>query len=371
MAAEVPGGVCAGEGAPGRPARVRVRWSAALEAAVVARVAEGRTLRQIEREPGMPVFSTIQRWLGKRPGFRAAVDAARAASGRRFAASGKGPASSYCRETAEVIFERLCAGEALDAICRDPDMPVRSTVYRWIRDVAEFRVEVALAREIQGDALGARALRIVDEATAKTARLAEVRLRHLRWHAGKLAPTRFGPLKAVAAWEAGVGGGGAEGAEGAGAGAAKAEPRSGVLGNAGGAVIGWSRQGKGPNARVLQTGSMRSFMIETGPDGRRRVRSEWWDPRTGKLVQEPPGPWDGPTVAESILALPPDERDARLARWGWSLAELEASAAREDARSRENAWLPAPEGTTLGAPGDWVCDPQAEADERAEADDWT
>ena len=43
-----------------------------------------------------------------------------------------GRPSAYSTEVASAILARLCAGESLRAICRDDDMPARSTVHLWI-----------------------------------------------------------------------------------------------------------------------------------------------------------------------------------------------------------------------------------------------
>ena len=61
---------------------------------------------------------------------------------------------------------------------------------------------VRLAREIQADMLGARGWEMALAAERADARLTDVRLRHLRWYAGKLSPRVYGPSKAVEPWAA-------------------------------------------------------------------------------------------------------------------------------------------------------------------------
>lgn len=229
-------------------------WSKAAGEAVLRRVAAGETLTQICRDLSMPGRSAVSGWMQHRPAFRAAMEVARSASGRSFV----GRPSSYCQETAERIYERLCAGEAMVTICRDPEMPVASTVYRWLKERAEFRRAVGLAREIQADALGAQGWEMAMSAVREDARLMEVRLRHLRWHVGKLSPRVYGPSRAVEAWAAA------------------------------------GEQGPPVAKPDLPDISRKTFWIETQEDGQVRVRSSWYSSTTGRIEQEVPGNWELP-----------------------------------------------------------------------------
>jgi hypothetical protein len=42
--------------------------------------------------------------------------------------------SIYSKELADKICLRICEGESLKRICRDGDMPARSTVHKWLLD---------------------------------------------------------------------------------------------------------------------------------------------------------------------------------------------------------------------------------------------
>jgi hypothetical protein len=65
--------------APGRTGRPS-GWSAAVEAAILARLAEGRTLRSICREPWAPSMGTVYGRLRRDPAFVEDYRAARAAA---------------------------------------------------------------------------------------------------------------------------------------------------------------------------------------------------------------------------------------------------------------------------------------------------
>lgn len=240
-----------GAGLPAAKAAARpVRWSQALGDEIVRRTARGETLRAICAAEGMPSVRGVVRWTAEQAAFGAAIAEARAAAGR-----GVGRPSSYCRATAEAIFERLCAGEAMVRICEDADMPVASTAYKWLHDIAEFRDAVALAREIQADRLGAEGWEMAGGATPETAYVTDVRLKHLRWYAGKLSPRKYGTVRAVPAWEA----------------------------------AGWSAPKPEPASITLRT-----FRLEVRADGWRRVRASHADPVTREVVDEPPGEWKPP-----------------------------------------------------------------------------
>lgn len=58
-----------------------------------------------------------------------------------------GRPSGYSVELAATICLRMAEGETLRAICRDEDMPARSSVYKWLHNNSEFSVLYALARE--------------------------------------------------------------------------------------------------------------------------------------------------------------------------------------------------------------------------------
>ena len=235
-----------GLAAPAAAARGGKGWSAAVADEVVARTLAGETMRGICRDPAMPALRTVKQWMQRRPPFARAIGEARVATGRRFSGS-DGGMTRYCAETAEAIFERLCAGEAMVKICEDPDLPVSSCVYRWMRTHDEFREAVEEAREIAADRLAAEGWELAQAATPATARLAEVQLRQLRWHAGKIAPRKYGSFRAT-------------------------EPPA------------------APEPPVVTIIKARSFRVETRADGCRRVRGSYADPETVRLIEEEPGP---------------------------------------------------------------------------------
>jgi hypothetical protein len=58
----------------------------------------------------------------------------------------RGRPSYYSAEIAETICGRLVDGESLRAICADPAMPARATVFRWLARNQEFRRSLRRSR---------------------------------------------------------------------------------------------------------------------------------------------------------------------------------------------------------------------------------
>jgi len=57
----------------------------------------------------------------------------------------RGSSPGYSAKIAETICHRLARSESLRAICADPAMPARATVFRWLARNEEFRRRYALA----------------------------------------------------------------------------------------------------------------------------------------------------------------------------------------------------------------------------------
>lgn len=118
-----------------------------------------------------------------------------------------GRPSTYSLELADRICERLAAGESMRSVSRDPDMPVMSTMFKWIREHEEFSNQYAKAKTESADALVEDMLHIADnEATQELtidgekvtvkdgASVAHARLRvdTRKWAASKLKPKKYG-----------------------------------------------------------------------------------------------------------------------------------------------------------------------------------
>lgn len=169
--------------------RTPVRWSKALGERLCARLAAGELLYRILREPGMPTPEAVAKWAKARPEFAEALSKARRAGGRP--AGTRGQPFGLCEHVAHEIFERLCEGESLTSIGRDPTMPSLSSIFRWRRHFPDFDAEMRVGMRIRAEVLADGGDDLAAEATPETAFLTQVRLGHLRWRVGTLAPWDF------------------------------------------------------------------------------------------------------------------------------------------------------------------------------------
>jgi len=100
--------------------------------------------------------------------------------------------SSYTPDLGNIICGRLAGGESLRSICRDPAMPVTSTVLLWVVDGKheEFSEQYRLAREAAGYAHADRLIDIVEqiESGELSPATARVMADQLKWSAERMAP---------------------------------------------------------------------------------------------------------------------------------------------------------------------------------------
>lgn len=71
--------------------------------------------------------------------------------------------SDYSPAIGIVICARMVEGESLRSICRDPDMPSTSAVFRWLAANAPFRDQYARAMDTRADAMAEQILEISDD----------------------------------------------------------------------------------------------------------------------------------------------------------------------------------------------------------------
>ena len=190
---------------PGRRRRPSVRFSAELGRAICARVAAGETVQSICRDEGMPSRGTVTEWAKSWGAFGKVLKRAKALGGWDHEKHRR--PRGYDEVTAREIFARVCEGEALSAICKDPGMPGQSTVARWRERVPEFAQMMALGRQVQAERFCDLGWEIASAVTPGDAYATHVKLTQLRWTAAALAPKRFGRIKPVdaAAAEAALG----------------------------------------------------------------------------------------------------------------------------------------------------------------------
>jgi hypothetical protein len=107
----------------------------------------------------------------------------------------RGRPCTYNEETANRICERMSAGESLNRICSDADMPPVSTVRHWvIYDHQGFAAKYARARELQADAWASELVDLARNVPPDSNHVAKARLEidTVKWVACKLLPKKYG-----------------------------------------------------------------------------------------------------------------------------------------------------------------------------------
>lgn len=108
-----------------------------------------------------------------------------------------GRPSGYTDKIAERICERIIEGESLTRICRDADMPCKMSVLRWLDSRPEFSAQYARAREQQQDTLADLAREKAETATPEDWQVKRLQIDTIKWHAGKVAPKKYGDRTAL------------------------------------------------------------------------------------------------------------------------------------------------------------------------------
>lgn len=186
------------------------QYAPQIGAFICERIEAGETVADICRQATMPSRATIYVWAKTIAEFAGMFDAARQAARQvrideetshletRRQRNGQARArrgvrgSSYTDAVGEAVCERLAAGEPLSAIGADPAMPSRSTLFNWLREHPDFRDMYRLARLQQAETHVELAWEIARAATPRTAGVAALQIRVLRWQASLLTPKKYG-----------------------------------------------------------------------------------------------------------------------------------------------------------------------------------
>ncbi len=122
-----------------------------------------------------------------------------------------GGITTYTAEMAGRICERLTYGESLREICRGPEMPAASTVFKWLSEQEDFSEQYAKAKEAGIVALAEDILDIADNGTndwierngdekdkesyqynGEAIQRSKLRVDARKWILSKLAPKKYG-----------------------------------------------------------------------------------------------------------------------------------------------------------------------------------
>jgi hypothetical protein len=100
----------------------------------------------------------------------------------------------YTEELADKICNRLIEGESMIQIGKDPKMPSRCTILRWLVDIPSFETKHARARVLQAEVAHDDMIQIERDTLSGRVdySVARVVLGSKQWRAAKLSPKKFG-----------------------------------------------------------------------------------------------------------------------------------------------------------------------------------
>lgn len=105
--------------------------------------------------------------------------------------------TTYNQKFARAVLERLESGESLNSICRDPKMPGRKTVYRWIDKHEEFRHNYVRARELGAEAEFDDLDELAATATPETVQVVKLQVDVLKWKLARKFPKKYGERQQI------------------------------------------------------------------------------------------------------------------------------------------------------------------------------
>jgi hypothetical protein len=105
-------------------------YSAETADRILNELRRGRTLIDVCRDDGMPLYATVRDWVRRdRHGFAVPYRKALRAGGARWARP-----TRYARGIADCILHGLGEGRTLEAICADAGMPTAAAVRLWVTE---------------------------------------------------------------------------------------------------------------------------------------------------------------------------------------------------------------------------------------------
>lgn len=106
----------------------------------------------------------------------------------------KGRPSLYSKKLAEDICSQISAGSHLNAICKQANMPTRTTVYKWLESNPAFADMYARARDERTDLMADEIIDIADQTFGDTAAVMKARLQvdTRKWLMAKMSPKKYG-----------------------------------------------------------------------------------------------------------------------------------------------------------------------------------
>lgn len=114
-----------------------------------------------------------------------------------------GRMTEYSPEIASGICEWVAEGKSIREICRAEEMPVMSTIFKWLSEQKSFSEQYARAKEVQAEGFAEELIEIADDISGDVSgelqmpngvavQRARLRVDTRKWIASKLLAKKYG-----------------------------------------------------------------------------------------------------------------------------------------------------------------------------------
>lgn len=127
-----------------------------------------------------------------------------------------GRPSTYTDELAIEFCSRLVDGTSVRTVCKSEDMPVTSTIFKWLSEKPEFSERYAKAKSMAVEALAEECFDIADDGTndwmeindkegecvgykinSESIQRSRLRVDTRKWYLSKIAPSKYGEKQQI------------------------------------------------------------------------------------------------------------------------------------------------------------------------------
>lgn len=95
--------------------------------------------------------------------------------------------TTYQPKIARYICQQIEKGFSLRAICNNPAVPNKSTIFRWLNKYPDFNKQYRQAMKWRSEHYLDMVLEIADNATKETLETSKLQIDSLKWYLGKLS----------------------------------------------------------------------------------------------------------------------------------------------------------------------------------------
>lgn len=110
-----------------------------------------------------------------------------------------GRPTDFNEELANRILERMCEGETVTQICKDADMPNKSTVFLWSVNKPDFSDRYLMAVKVLGQCRVDKIPEVIEDMRQGLIdhSMANVELNAIKWEGSKFYPKMYGDKQQV------------------------------------------------------------------------------------------------------------------------------------------------------------------------------